>query len=76
MPDPCTSIRGAKGAGGGARRAFNSPTGLCISTVRPWSFSDVLQGPRAHWSAENTAMHLVRLQHGVVFIDEHDLVGY
>jgi hypothetical protein len=33
------------------------------------------QGSRTHWSAENTAMHLIRLASGCVFIDEHDLVG-
>ena len=33
------------------------------------------QGLRAHWSAENTAMHLVRSMHGVVYIDELELVS-
>lgn len=33
------------------------------------------QGKRAHWSADNTAMHVVRSRKGVVFIDELDLVG-
>ena len=32
------------------------------------------QGTRAHWSAENTAMHLVRSLQGFVYIDELDLV--
>lgn len=32
------------------------------------------QGTRAHWSAENTTMHLVRFLNGVVLIDEMDLV--
>ena len=32
------------------------------------------QGTRAHWSADNTAMHLVRSLHGLIFIDELDLV--
>ncbi|KAI0695962.1 hypothetical protein C8T65DRAFT_664443 [Cerioporus squamosus] len=31
------------------------------------------QGTRAHWSAENTAMHLVRSLRGFIFIDELDL---
>ncbi|KAH9986530.1 hypothetical protein BJV74DRAFT_844539 [Russula compacta] len=31
------------------------------------------QGTRSYWSAENTTMHQVRLAHGNVFIDEHDL---
>ncbi|KAI0685205.1 hypothetical protein BC835DRAFT_1385556 [Cytidiella melzeri] len=31
------------------------------------------QGLRAHWSAENTAMHLVRSLHGVIYIDELEL---
>ncbi|KAL4260612.1 Gelsolin-like domain-containing protein [Pleurotus pulmonarius] len=33
----------------------------------------IRQGTRAHWSAENTCMHLVRLSDGVIFIDELDL---
>ena len=34
------------------------------------------QGTRAHWSAENTAMHLVRSLQGLIFIDELDLVRH
>ncbi|KAH6913911.1 hypothetical protein BKA70DRAFT_1096251 [Coprinopsis sp. MPI-PUGE-AT-0042] len=33
----------------------------------------IRQGTRAHWSAENTAMHLIRSSRGVIFVDEHDL---
>ncbi|CAL1707916.1 unnamed protein product [Somion occarium] len=33
----------------------------------------VRQGTRAHWSSENTAMHVVRALYGVVYIDEVDL---
>ncbi|KAI3618752.1 gelsolin repeat [Moniliophthora roreri] len=33
----------------------------------------IRQGPRAHWSSENTAMHVVRSRNGLVFIDELDL---
>lgn len=33
-----------------------------------------LQGARAHWSSENTAMHVVRSNGGHVLIDEIDLV--
>lgn len=29
-----------------------------------------IQGTRAHWSSENTTMHLVRSTNGVTFIDE------
>ena len=32
------------------------------------------QGTRVHWSAENTAMHLVRSVQGLVYIDELDIV--
>jgi len=35
----------------------------------------LLQGTRAHWTCENTTMHLVRFVNGVVLIDEYDLVG-
>ncbi|KAI0297169.1 hypothetical protein BC826DRAFT_1090943 [Russula brevipes] len=31
------------------------------------------QGTRSYWSAENTTMHQVRLMHGNILIDEHDL---
>ncbi|EJD42707.1 hypothetical protein AURDEDRAFT_114944 [Auricularia subglabra TFB-10046 SS5] len=31
------------------------------------------QGPRAHWSADNTAMHRVRAVGNVIFIDQQDL---
>ncbi|OJT09270.1 hypothetical protein TRAPUB_14267 [Trametes pubescens] len=31
------------------------------------------QGTRTHWSAENTAMHIVRSRQGVIYIDEVDL---
>jgi hypothetical protein len=34
-----------------------------------------IQGIRAHWSSENTAMHSVRAYNGLIFIEEHDLVG-
>jgi hypothetical protein len=30
---------------------------------------------RSYWSAENTTMHQVRLMHGNILIDEHDLVS-
>ncbi|KAJ7594408.1 hypothetical protein C8J56DRAFT_926702 [Mycena floridula] len=33
----------------------------------------IRQGTRAHWSADNTSMHLVRALHGRIFIDEVDL---
>ncbi|KAJ3934002.1 MAG: hypothetical protein NXY57DRAFT_1047546 [Lentinula lateritia] len=33
----------------------------------------VRQGKRAHWSADNTAMHVTRSRRGVIFIDELDL---
>ncbi|EIN11515.1 hypothetical protein PUNSTDRAFT_83145 [Punctularia strigosozonata HHB-11173 SS5] len=33
----------------------------------------VRQGTRAHWSSDNTAMHLIRLHNGSILIDEHDL---
>lgn len=33
------------------------------------------QGTRAHWSPENTTMHLVRSINGVTFIDELELVS-
>ncbi|EAU91421.2 hypothetical protein CC1G_01910 [Coprinopsis cinerea okayama7 len=33
----------------------------------------IRQGSRAHWSPENTAMHLVRSTRGLITIDEHDL---
>lgn len=33
------------------------------------------QGTRTHWSAENTAMHIVRSREGVIYIDEVDLVS-
>ncbi|KAJ2916753.1 hypothetical protein MD484_g3671, partial [Candolleomyces efflorescens] len=33
----------------------------------------IRQGTRAHWTAENTTMHLVRAVDEIVFIDEHDL---
>lgn len=34
----------------------------------------VPQGTRAHWSSENTTMHVVRSNDGHVLIDEIDLV--
>jgi hypothetical protein len=34
-----------------------------------------VQGIRAHWSSENTAMHSVRSYNGSIFIEEHDLVS-
>ncbi|TFK44823.1 hypothetical protein BDQ12DRAFT_673637 [Crucibulum laeve] len=33
----------------------------------------IRQGSRAHWTADNTAMYLIRSYNGVIFIDEHDL---
>ncbi|KIK67282.1 hypothetical protein GYMLUDRAFT_1019883 [Collybiopsis luxurians FD-317 M1] len=33
----------------------------------------VRQGKRVHWSADNTAMHVIRRRKGVVFIDELEL---
>ncbi len=33
------------------------------------------QGTRAHWSPENTAMHVVRSLGGLIYIDELDLVS-
>ncbi|KAJ8468524.1 hypothetical protein ONZ51_g9590 [Trametes cubensis] len=33
----------------------------------------IRQGTRTHWSADNTAMHVVRSLHGLIFIDELDL---
>ncbi|KAJ3844708.1 hypothetical protein F5878DRAFT_63651 [Lentinula raphanica] len=33
----------------------------------------VRQGKRVHWSADNTAMHIVRSRKGVIFIDELEL---
>ncbi|KAJ3852177.1 hypothetical protein EV368DRAFT_82784 [Lentinula lateritia] len=33
----------------------------------------VRQGKRAHWAADNTAMHVTRSRRGVIFIDELDL---
>ncbi|KAJ7446184.1 hypothetical protein B0H11DRAFT_2085464 [Mycena galericulata] len=33
----------------------------------------VRQGSRAHWANENTAMHIVRSMHGVIYIDQVDL---
>lgn len=33
----------------------------------------VRQGTRTHWTPENTTMHSVRLSHGVILIDEHEL---
>ncbi|KAK7053405.1 hypothetical protein VNI00_004031 [Paramarasmius palmivorus] len=31
------------------------------------------QGPRAHWSPENTTMHMIRSRNGFIFIDELEL---
>ncbi|KAJ7217929.1 hypothetical protein GGX14DRAFT_357559 [Mycena pura] len=33
----------------------------------------IRQGSRTHWTNENTAMHVVRAIHGVIFIDQVDL---
>lgn len=33
------------------------------------------QGMRAHWSAENTTMHLIRACYGLVYIDEQEMVS-
>lgn len=33
----------------------------------------IRQGVRAHWTPENTTMHLIRSKGGVIFVDEHDL---
>ncbi|KAF9565525.1 hypothetical protein CPC08DRAFT_815295 [Agrocybe pediades] len=33
----------------------------------------IRQGARAHWSSDNTTMHLIRSLHGCIIIDEHDL---
>ncbi|RPD78315.1 hypothetical protein L226DRAFT_567972 [Lentinus tigrinus ALCF2SS1-7] len=62
-----------------ARRYGTTP--ITVEQARePPEFVSVLggtfatrQGTRAHWSAENTAMHLVRSLQGLVFIDELDL---
>ncbi|KAI0645465.1 hypothetical protein C8Q79DRAFT_1001065 [Trametes meyenii] len=62
-----------------ARRYGTTP--VMVSQARePVDFVSVLggqlatrQGTRAHWSAENTAMHVVRSRHGLIFIDELDL---
>ncbi|KAI0743870.1 hypothetical protein C8Q80DRAFT_1107264 [Daedaleopsis nitida] len=62
-----------------SRRYGTSP--VMIEQARePSEFVSVLggklatrQGSRAHWSAENTAMHLVRSLQGLIFIDELDL---
>lgn len=35
----------------------------------------IRQGTRAHWSRENTAMHVIRSLRGLIFIDELDLVS-
>ena len=35
-----------------------------------------VQGIRAHWTSENTAMHSVRSHNGCIFIEEHDLVNF
>lgn len=34
-----------------------------------------IQGTRTHWSRENTAMHVVRSTHGLIYIDEVELVS-
>ncbi|KAJ7091265.1 hypothetical protein C8R44DRAFT_891662 [Mycena epipterygia] len=33
----------------------------------------IRQGSRAHWANENTAMHIIRSMHGVIFIDQVDI---
>ncbi|KAJ7497417.1 hypothetical protein FB451DRAFT_1120918 [Mycena latifolia] len=33
----------------------------------------IRQGSRAHWANENTAMHIIRSMHGVLFIDQVDI---
>ncbi|KAJ7780539.1 hypothetical protein DFH07DRAFT_433564 [Mycena maculata] len=33
----------------------------------------VRQGSRAHWANENTAMHIVRSMHGVIFLEQVDI---
>ena len=33
------------------------------------------QGTRAHWSPDNTAMHVVRSLQGLIYIDELDFVS-
>ena len=34
-----------------------------------------LQGTRTHWTAENTAMHIVRSKYDLIFIDELELAS-
>ncbi|KAI0675065.1 hypothetical protein C8Q78DRAFT_965332 [Trametes maxima] len=62
-----------------ARRYGTTPV-MVPQAREPAEFVSVLggqlatrQGTRTHWSAENTAMHVVRSRHGLVFIDELDL---
>ncbi|KAH9858402.1 hypothetical protein C2E23DRAFT_864363 [Lenzites betulinus] len=62
-----------------ARRYGTAPV-LLRQAREPAEFVAILggqlairQGTRTHWSAENTAMHVVRSLHGVIHIDEVDL---
>ncbi|KAI0769641.1 hypothetical protein BD413DRAFT_477512 [Trametes elegans] len=62
-----------------ARRYGTSPV-IVLQSREPAEFVHVLggqlatrQGTRTHWSAENTAMHVVRSHYGQIFIDELDL---
>ncbi|KAI0823308.1 hypothetical protein BC628DRAFT_524655 [Trametes gibbosa] len=62
-----------------ARRYGTAPV-FVSQTREPAEFVSVLggrlavrQGTRTHWSADNTAMHIVRALQGVVYIDEVDL---
>ncbi|KAI0365644.1 hypothetical protein BV20DRAFT_953838 [Pilatotrama ljubarskyi] len=62
-----------------ARRYGTNPV-MVQQSREPAEFVGVLggqlatrQGTRTHWSAENTAMHVVRSIHNLIFIDELDL---
>ncbi|KAI1796359.1 hypothetical protein LXA43DRAFT_1157380 [Ganoderma leucocontextum] len=64
-----------------ARRYGTTPASMAVEQARePPEFVSVLggtlatrQGTRAHWSPENTAMHIVRSLRGLIYIDELDL---
>jgi hypothetical protein len=52
------------------------PTGKTPLVVSAAPAHRNVQGIRAHWSSENTAMHSVRSYNGLIFIEEHDLVSF
>ncbi|TFK73967.1 hypothetical protein BDN72DRAFT_875452 [Pluteus cervinus] len=61
-------------------RRYNTNATIVQQNIEPAELVQLLggriiirQGSRAHWSAENTAMHVIRSSKGVVFIDEIDL---